>query len=84
MGSIQNELRQYIGTELGRDMSGLGDGESLLEAGVIDSMGVLELVSFIEKNYGIAVLEDEMMPENFDTVDAMAAFIERRRGAQSV
>jgi acyl carrier protein len=82
--SIQNELRQYIGTELGRDMSGLGDGESLLEAGVIDSMGVLELVSFIEKNYGIAVLEDEMMPENFDTVDAMAAFIERRRGAQSV
>ena len=84
MRSIQNELRQYIGTELGRDMSGLGDGESLLEAGVIDSMGVLELVSFIEKNYGIAVLEDEMMPENFDTVDAMAAFIERRRGAQSV
>ena len=79
MRSIQNELRQYIGTELGRDMSGLGDGESLLEAGVIDSMGVLELVSFIEKQYRIAVSEDEMMPENFDTVDAMAAFIDRRR-----
>ena len=80
MGSIQKELRQYIGSELGRDVSGVADSESLLEAGVIDSMGVLELVSFIEKHYRIAVSEDEMMPENFDTVDAIAAFIERRRG----
>ena len=80
MGSIQKELRQYIGSELGRDVSGVADSESLLEAGVIDSMGVLELVSFIEKHYRIAVSEDEMMPENFDTVDAHAAIIERRRG----
>lgn len=79
MGSIQQELRQFIASELGRDVTGVADGESLLEAGVIDSMGVLELVSFIEKQYRIAVSEDEMMPENFDSVDAMAAFIDRRR-----
>jgi acyl carrier protein len=84
VGSIQKELRQYIGSELGRDVSGVADSESLLEAGVIDSMGVLELVSFIEKQYRIAVSEDEMMPENFDTVDAIAAFIERRRGDAAV
>jgi acyl carrier protein len=56
----------------------------LLEAGVIDSMGVLELVSFIEKQYRIAVAEDEMMPENFDSVDAIAAFIDRRRSDDGV
>lgn len=80
MGSIQMQLRQFITSELGRDLSGVADGESLLEAGVIDSMGVLELVSFIEKQYRISVSEDEMMPENFDTVDALAAFIAARRG----
>jgi acyl carrier protein len=82
--SIQKELRQFIASELGRDVSGVEDGESLLEAGVIDSMGVLELVSFIEKQYRIAVAEDEMMPENFDSVDAIAAFIDRRRSDGAV
>jgi acyl carrier protein len=82
--SIQKELRQFIASELGRDVSGVADAESLLEAGVIDSMGVLELVSFIEKQYRIAVAEDEMMPENFDSVDAIAAFIDRRRSDDGV
>jgi acyl carrier protein len=82
--SIQKELRQFIASELGRDVSGVADAESLLEAGVIDSMGVLELVSFIEKQYRIAVAEDEMMPENFDSVDAIAAFIDRRRSDGAV
>lgn len=84
MRSIQKELRQFIASELGRDVSGVADAESLLEAGVIDSMGVLELVSFIEKQYRIAVAEDEMMPENFDSVDAIAAFIDRRRSDGAV
>jgi acyl carrier protein len=82
--SIQKELRQFIASELGRDVSGVADAESLLEAGVIDSMAVLELVSFIEKQYRIAVAEDEMMPENFDSVDAIAAFIDRRRSDGAV
>ena len=84
MRSIQKELRQFIASELGRDVSGVADADSLLEAGVIDSMGVLELVSFIEKQYRIAVAEDEMMPENFDSVDAIAAFIDRRRSDGAV
>ncbi|HET9265665.1 MAG TPA: acyl carrier protein [Vicinamibacterales bacterium] len=84
MRSTQKELRQFIASELGRDVSGVADAESLLEAGVIDSMGVLELVSFIEKQYRIAVAEDEMMPENFDSVDAIAAFIDRRRSDGAV
>ena len=62
-------------------MSKVSDTESLLEAGIIDSMGVLSLVQFIEQHYGIAVTEDEMMPENFDSIEAIAVFVERRRSS---
>jgi acyl carrier protein len=84
VGSIQQEIRNFLSTELGRNVTPVGDEESLLEAGVIDSLGVLELVTFIEKQYGVAISEDEMMPENFDTLDAMAAFIGRRRNGHRV
>jgi acyl carrier protein len=84
VGSIQSDIRHFIANELGREVMMVADGESLLEAGVIDSLGVLELVKFIEQRYGLNVSEDEMMPENFDTLNAIAAFIARRRTGQDV
>lgn len=80
MGSIHTALRQFLASELRRDVVGVADGDSLLEAGIIDSLSMLQLVSFIESRYGLVISEDEMMPENFDTVDAMAAFIASKRG----
>jgi acyl carrier protein len=55
---------------------------SLLEAGILDSLGVLALVSFIEGRYGIGISDDELLPENFDSIDAIATFIARRRGGE--
>ena len=83
MGSIQTDLREFLASELRRDVAAVADDESLLEAGIIDSLSMLQLVSFIERQYGLVVSEDEMMPENFDTVDAMAAFIASRRNNES-
>lgn len=77
---IEREVRRFIAHELARNVDVVRDDESLLEAGVIDSLGVLSLVSFIEKRYAIAVSEDEMMPENFDSIEAIAGFIARRQG----
>ena len=82
MEAQKREVRQFLTTQLHRKVDGVGDGESLLEAGVIDSMAVLELVGHIEQRYGITVGDDDMMPENFDTIEAIAAFIESRRGAR--
>jgi acyl carrier protein len=54
------------------------DGDSLLEKGVIDSTGVLELVAFIEEKYGITVEDEELTPENLDSIQNIAEFIRKK------
>ena len=53
----------------------LDDGESLLEMGIIDSKGVLELVGFLEQTFGLGVQDQEVIPENFDTVDNVVTYV---------
>jgi acyl carrier protein len=62
----------------------LSDESSLLEQGIIDSTGVLELVGFIEESFGIAIEDSEMVPQNLDSVAAIAGFVPRKKssGAQ--
>ena len=60
----------------------LKDEDSLLEKGIIDSTGVLELVAFIEEKYGIMVEDQELIPENLDSVRNIAEFIMRKTMAQ--
>jgi acyl carrier protein len=60
----------------------LKDDDSLLEKGVIDSPGVLELVAFIEEKYGFTVEDEELVPENLDSIRNIAEFILRKTMAQ--
>jgi acyl carrier protein len=62
---------------LGDDTT-IRDGDSLLEAGALDSTGVMELVEFLETHFSIKIDNDEISPDNFDTVDRIVAFIERK------
>ena len=57
------------------DRDQLEDGESLLEAGLIDSTGVLELVAFIETGFGIQMADSDIVPENLDSVDAITRYL---------
>lgn len=82
MDSLKYEVRQFLTTRLHRNVEGVGDSDSLLEAGIIDSMAVLELVGHLEQQYGLTVSDDDMMPENFDTIEAIAAFVGSRRGTR--
>jgi acyl carrier protein len=52
---------------------------SLLDAGILDSTGVLELVSYMENRYGIKVEDDELVPENLDSIDGLCAFLGRKK-----
>jgi acyl carrier protein len=61
----------------------LDDDVSLLDAGVIDSTGILELTMLVEETFGIEVRDEEIVPENFDSVDFLAAFIEGKRATGS-
>ena len=58
--------------------NGLKDTDSFLENGVIDSTGVLELISFLEEKYAIQVQDEEIVPENLDSINAVVAFIARK------
>lgn len=57
------------------------DGISLLDEGIIDSVGVMELVAFLEQDFGLTVEDEELIPENLDSVDNLAGFISRKQAA---
>ncbi len=80
MSSIQTEVRNFV-TEnflFGDDPESLLNDDSFLETGIIDSTGVLELVSFIEEKYSMEVDDDELIPENLDSIDRLINFIESK------
>ncbi len=54
--------------------------DSFMETGLIDSTGILELIGFVEDTYEIEVEDDELVPENLDSVHNIAQFIARKRG----
>jgi acyl carrier protein len=58
----------------------LSDDTSLLDSGLIDSTGVLELISFVEAEFHITIDDLEVVPENLDSLSRLVAFIERKRG----
>ena len=69
---------------MGRDgADGLVDDASFLEHGVIDSMGVLELVAHLESTYGVKVKDEELLPENLDSINSVAAYLTRKLAAKS-
>jgi acyl carrier protein len=77
---IKEEIRNFI---LENFLFDQNDGElrndaSFLDEGIIDSTGILELVSFLEETYGIHVQDDELIPENLDSVNNVFSFIERK------
>ena len=77
------QIRAYIVENfLFGDDQELSNSQSLLEAGVVDSTGVIELVTFLEETFGVEVADDELIPENLDTIDNIAAFTLRKK-AQS-
>jgi acyl carrier protein len=64
------------------DMAGLSDGDSLLENGVMDSTGILELVAFLESEFAIQMSDADIVPENLDSIASIAAYLERKRATQ--
>ncbi|MFO0554774.1 MAG: acyl carrier protein [Polyangiaceae bacterium] len=78
--STLEKIRGFITTNFYvPDKDKLGDESSLLDQGIIDSTGVLEVVSFLESEFGITVDDAEVLPENLDTVGRIAAFVDRKK-----
>lgn len=71
-------LENYLFTD---DPSALASEDSLLERGIIDSTGILEVIFFLEEEFGVTVADNEMVPENLDSVAALVAFVKRKQAA---
>ena len=78
--SIKNEIKSYIVENFMFSDNGneLAEDASFLEEGIVDSTGVLELVMFVEETFNIAVEDQEIVPENFDSVGQLAAYVRRK------
>ena len=70
-------LENYLFTS---DGSALGSDDSLLGRGIVDSTGMLEIIMFIEEQLGVTVKDEEMVPENLDSLDNLVGFLQRKRG----
>jgi acyl carrier protein len=77
---ISGALKRFIGENFmfQEEIDSLPDDTSFLDAGIIDSTGVLELVCFLENTFGIQVADDEMLPENLDSIRAITGYVKRK------
>ena len=74
-------IRNYF---FGDETPHFDDNHSFLEKGIVDSTGILELISYIEDVYDLSIEDDEMIPENLDSLDNIAAFVVRKKNNESV
>lgn len=79
MKDVKGIIRKYIVENfLYGEVEDLKDDTSFLEEGIIDSTGVLELVEFIEADFSIMVEDEDLVPENLDSINNVVAYIERK------
>jgi acyl carrier protein len=81
--SLRNEIRDFILENylFTNDASSIDLDDSLLDRGIVDSTGMLEIIFFIEERLGIKVRDEELIPDNLDSVNKIAQFVEARRNA---
>jgi acyl carrier protein len=78
--ALNQQIRDFVTSNFYvADPKSLEDRTSLLDQGIIDSTGVLEVIMFIESTFGVTVEDSEMLPENLDSIERIAAFVGRKQ-----
>jgi acyl carrier protein len=82
---LEQDIRAFVVENflLGSE-NGLTSSQSLLEAGIVDSTGVLELVAFLERTYHLELADQDLVPDNLDSIDNMVRFVRGRQAAHRV
>ncbi len=77
---VKTTIRQFIVENFlfGDTTVEFSDDDSLMETGILDSTGILELVAFLEREYNIRIDNEEILPENMDTLNNLERFLEKK------
>jgi acyl carrier protein len=78
MGDVERDVREFISENYILDGQVLAADASLTSHGVLDSMGVLELIMFIEERFSVKVPDEDTLPENLDSVERIVRYVEGR------
>jgi acyl carrier protein len=83
--AIENDIRVFLSSHFPLFKEGqVGREESLVESGVIDSLGILELVDFVETKFDLRIPEHELVPENLDSIANITRYLTERLGGEDV
>ena len=82
--SVEARVREFLDGKLVHESdAAIAADESLLDSGILDSASILELVSFLESRFGIVIPDEELLPENFETIGAIVELVEAKGGSGS-
>jgi acyl carrier protein len=76
---VQKEIHDFMLAEFASERSSLDPGENLLAQGIIDSMGILRLIAFLESRFHVKTEDDDLVPDNFMTLERLQDFVTRKR-----
>lgn len=81
--AIKARVRDFIldNIYMNGSTSDIGNDTSFIETNTVDSVGFIEIIAFLEESFGIEVLDEEMVPENLDSLNRVALFVARKRGS---
>lgn len=80
MNGLNEDIKRFIITKFPiARKTNITYKDSLLDSGIVDSLGVLEVVSYLVENHEIEIGEDDLMPENFNSIQSIADFIEKKK-----
>ena len=85
MSEFNAQLKEFIMTEVNPDLKlvKLDDDEPLIESGIIDSLGILKILAFMDETFGVDLSSDQIKPENFKTVRSICALIDRQNSGRA-
>jgi acyl carrier protein len=77
--TLRHSLLQFVREQLatGADAASIGEDEPLIDRGIIDSMALMRLITFVEERTGVRIPDDEVVPDNFQTVTSIESLVRR-------
>ena len=81
--TIQEKVKKYIVEASLSDSSKINDDTQIFESGLLDSMGLLFLIEFLKENFNVDVNDDELNPQNFESINSIVAFVSNKQKVES-